>query len=249
MNQKNRFQKMLLTTGLLALAQILTACSDTTSDNIKTSGLYSNYSVTNNTGSRAGTVHCQAVFHVGGSTGTYVILNSGDSVTCNGQGMSYSKDPILNQVVYSLDVPATADGNYNIVLSRPNEGPYASSVRLPAGIQPLAPTINTNIHKGTAFNVQWVANTTSSSSMSISLSYYYQENGETVQAIAYAPTSQPESGSAWFTSSDTAGNPSATGTWPATLTLSRTNFGSMASGLNGGISASQSVNVNVNLVD
>ena len=114
---------------LAGIALGLAACSNTPSSNVKTSGIYATLSVT----AQGGSALCTAVFQVGGSTGTYLSLDNGDTVTCNGIAMTSSNT--LGAILYSATLPANAGATYAVVLNRTGEDPHISLVTLP---DPLA---------------------------------------------------------------------------------------------------------------
>lgn len=227
---------------LLCISAILTSCSKTDSGNVKTSGFYASYSVS---GNNQNSVNCSATFQVGGPTGTYLNLNDGDTVTCNGNSMSRSE--LAGMVSYSASVPYVAGGTYTITLTRSNESPYQSSVVLPEPIAGHSPSAAFSIQKGAALTPTWTASSSAFDSMRISLSY--SGAGSSFSESHSELDTSPEDGSVGFGSADTSRSPASVGTWTGTLTYQRYRYGTVATGLDGIISASQSVSVGVSLTD
>ncbi len=72
--------------SLLPILFLFISCGQTDSENIKTSGIHVTYELTE--ADSSGSALCEATFRVGSSVGTYIELNSGDRITCNGQLMT-----------------------------------------------------------------------------------------------------------------------------------------------------------------
>jgi len=227
---------------LICLSTVLAGCSKTDSGNVKTSGFYASYSVS---GNNQNSVNCSATFQVGGSTGTYLNLNAGDSVTCNGNSMSRSE--LAGMISYSASVPFVSGGTYTITLSRTSETPYQSSVVLPEPITGYSPSAAFSIQKGAALTPTWNPSSSAFDSMRISLSY--NGSGSSFSESHSEIDTSPEDGSVGFGSGDTSRSPASFGTWTGTLTYQRYRYGTVATGLDGIISASQSVSVGVSLTD
>lgn len=228
-----------LTLGFLLLG--LGACSNTESENVKTSGFYATYTLF---AEGASTATCQATFQVGGSTGTYLDLNSGDSVTCDGQSMVRSE--FLGMIMYTATVTATVGKTYDVVLTRSGEPTYTSSVVLPEAVAGTTPATTTNYTKGSVINTSWTpSSNTTEDSMTVTLTYDAGEHS----ASASADDTAPESGTIGFGSSDTNQYSSVTGTFGGKITFKRKRVGAMASGLEGVVYSQQKLEVPVNLTD
>ncbi|GIL16623.1 MAG: hypothetical protein BroJett040_03740 [Oligoflexia bacterium] len=231
---------------LFGTGLILSACSNTLSSNIKTSGFYVTYSVNATGGAIAS---CEASFNVGGSTGTYVDLDGGDTVTCNGLSMSRYQDPIFHTITYKVNVPAVVGGVYEIKFVRVGENPYSATVTLPAPILATAPAANANIVKGSTLTASWVASTDPYTSMAVNLSYSVpKDSGSTTYSYSKYD-SAPENGTVGWGISETQVYPAQAGPWTGTVKFTRSKSGEMAAGLSGYISAEQTVSVSVSLVD
>lgn len=215
----------------------LISCSNTKSDNVKTSGIHATFSVE---GNNQNSVNCQATLQVGGATGTYLDLTSGDSVTCNGNSMSRSE--LLGIITYSATVPYQVGSTYTIVLTRTGENPYSSSVVLPEAISNVSPSSAISQQKGSAINVSW---TPSSNATEDSFSASLSATG----VSALLTDSPPEQGALGFGSTDTTPSPVSSDSSTGTLTYSRARSGTMATGLAGTIKAYQKTSVSVTLTN
>lgn len=227
-------------TLLSLVGLLLVSCSKTESDNVKTSGFYVTYSVQ---GNNQNSVSCTATFQVGGSTGTYLDLSSGDTITCNGNSMSRSE--FLGMITYTATVPYSVGGTYTLVLSRTGESAYSSSVVLPEAIAGMNPSSATSYTKGTGLSAAWTPSSNAADGMNVYLrytaagtGYYYSQND-----------TSPENGVVGFSSAETQLQPPVAGTWSGSIEYSRTRAGTMATELSGTITAYQEVTVSISLVD
>lgn len=220
----------------LSLGSII-SCSKTNSDNVKTSGIHATLSVE---GNNQNSVTCKATLQVGGSTGTYLDLTSGDTITCNGNSMSRSE--LLGIITYSATVPYQAGSTYTIVLTRTGEDPYSSSVVLPEAISNVSPSAAISQQKGSAISVSW---TPSSNATEDSFSASLSATG----VSAYLTDSPPEQGALGFGSTDTTPSPVSADSSTGTMTYTRTRSGTMATGLSGDIKAYQKTSVSVTLTN
>lgn len=225
---------------LLAICGVSISCSNTNSDNVKTSGFYVTYTVR---GNNQNSVSCTATLQVGGSTGTYLDLSGGDSVTCNGNSMSRSE--FLGMITYSATVPYSVGGTYTVVLNRSGETPYSSTAVLPEAIANMNPSSATSYTKGNPISPSWTSSASALDGMVVTLnysaggsSYSYQQND-----------TAPENGVVGFSSGQTQLTPAVAGPWTGSIEYSRRRTGSMAVGLSGTITASQVATVSVTLTD
>jgi hypothetical protein len=215
-------------------------CTKTVSSNIKTSGLYASYQLV---GNNQNSVSCSVSFQVGGFTGTYVSLEDGDQVTCDGNSMI--KSELFGIITYSATVSFRPSGSYEITLTRPGESAYTSNVTLPTVISGYSPSTSTTITKGNAQSVSWNASANTLESMDVTLSYSVAS-----QSYSYRQNdTYPENGTLGFSSSETQVNSTVSGTWAGQLKFSRYLDGVMADSLDGYIKAKQEVIVSVSLVD
>lgn len=220
---------------------LIYSCAKTDSSNIKTDGFYVTYRVVGNNQNSA---VCTASFQVGGVTGTYIDLNAGDTVTCDGQSMSRSE--FAGIVTYSANVAYQVGKTYNIVLSRAGEGDYTSSVVMPQQIVGYSPSGSTSYQKGSAINVSWTASSNAFDNMKVSLNY----NTGTSSYSFYEDDTAPETGSGYgFSSLETQVNPPVAGNWSGSIKFSRFLEGSMDVALEGSVRAGQEVSVNITLTD
>lgn len=223
--------------SLFLVMSLLVSCSNTKSDNVKTSGFYATLSVD---GNNQNSVTCKATFQVGGATGTYLDLNAGDSVTCNGNSMNRSE--LLGAITYSATVTYQPESTYSIVLNRSGEGSYTSTVKLPAAITNLSPNSAFSTSKGSVMNISW---TPSSNATEDTFEAYLSGSG--ISAIL--TDTPPEQGALGFGSADTTPSPSSsnTGSISASLQYSRIRNGTLANSLSGTIKAYQRSTISVTL--
>lgn len=231
---------------LLSSLIISLSCAKTKSENIKTSGFFADIKVT---GSNEGsTYYCSVYFQVE-SGGTYIELNSGDAVTCNGNTMSKS---VLGSIVsYSTNISAAAGNSVTVTLTRSGENPYESTVVIPSLINSATLTgtpVNSvyQFTKGSTINLSWTPTSVTSEYMKIYLEYNYQESkGKTYEINDTAP----EDGVGSFSSTQTnvAGEP--TGSWDGNISFYRFNEGTIATGLKGTIKSYQKKSFTITLVD
>lgn len=217
-------------------------CSKTDSDNVKTTGFYATYSVT---GNNSGTAVCTARLQVGGSTGTYLDLTSGDTLTYDGQSMSRSE--FAGIITYSANVTYLVGKTYTVVLARSGEGDYSSSVVLPPAIAGNIPNAPTSYQKGSTISPTWTASSSGADTMYVDLSYNYG----TGSRMTLKSDTAPENGNGIvFDSTDTQVSPAGpAGGWAGTMKFTRSRSGTMSPSLSGTISASQEVSVTVTLTD
>ncbi len=200
------------------------------------------YSVTGNNSNAA---VCRARLQVGGATGTYLDLNAGDTLTC--EGLTMSRSEFAGMVTYSVNVPYVVGKTYTVVLSRPGEGDYSSTVELPSAIAGNVPIALTSYQKGSTISPTWTPSANGSDAMYIDLSYNYT-NGSRMTLKSDAA---PENGNGIvFDATDTqVSPPGPAGNWAGTMTFTRSRSGTMSGSLSGVISASQSVAVTIELRD
>lgn len=225
---------------VVTIALGLVACSKTPSSNVKTSGIHGSFSVVAN---QQGGVTCKAEFQVGGGTGTFLELDDGDTVTCQGQVMARSE--FAGIVTYSVPLQPIPGGQYSVVFTRPNESPYRATVTLPEPIAGLNPTAMSSFQKGRPFQVNWTPSSNPADQMQVTLSF---KTGQSYR-MAFESGGHPEVGFANFSASDTSSNPPEPGTWGGDITFSRYRVGQMPTGLGGEIKGTQEVKLAVQLKD
>lgn len=101
-----------------AFLWLLSACDTTSSENVKTSGIWAKYQVDDN---GDGTVTAWALLRVGGPNGTIVDLTGGEHVECNGAALTEYLDPITNLHWSRGIIPAATDGQYTFEFVRTDE--------------------------------------------------------------------------------------------------------------------------------
>lgn len=83
-------------------------CSTTTSDNVKTSGIYAIFTIENLYGKP--NVTAKATLQVGGITGSYIELVGDDELFCDDKKLSVQKVPGVNMIIYTADLPKKNPG-------------------------------------------------------------------------------------------------------------------------------------------
>ena len=97
---------------------MLSGCDTTSSENVKTSGIWAKFQVDDNAD---GTVTAWALLRVGGPTGTIVDLTGGEHVECNGASLTEYLDPVTNLHWSRGVIPASNDGQYTFEFVRTDE--------------------------------------------------------------------------------------------------------------------------------
>jgi len=95
-------KRLLFAIVLLIGGVYLIGCSSTTSDNVKTSGIYAIFTIENKYGET--TVTARATLQVGGITGSYVELVGDDELYCDDVKLSTTK-PGLGIIEYKAQLP------------------------------------------------------------------------------------------------------------------------------------------------
>lgn len=228
---------------LISALFLLVGCAKTNSENIKTAGIYATYRIEGNNQNSA---TCTVQFQVGGATGTFLNLTSGDSVTCDGQSMNRSE--IAGIITYSASVAYLVGKTYNVNFSRPDEGAYISSVVMPSEINGISVAPNTSFQKASAITPTWSASGNASESMWVELNFCTSTNSN---CYRYQKNdTAPEAGSGiGFSSSETQVTPNVAGTWNGSLTFRRYLNGSMDASISGSIQAEQKTSVSILLND
>ncbi len=228
---------MLLSICVVSIS-LLSACSTTESDNVATKGIYATIEVA---GNNANSVNCEVQLQVGGPTGTYLDLSAGDSLTCNGNTMA--RNEFLGIVTYTATLTYAVGATYTIEFVRAGEGTYTSTAVLPGAISGASVQEGNSIAKGQPLTALWTASTSTEDSMYVTLSYSYL-NGSTTSSQSHGLNdTSPENGSMGFSAAQTQVTPPVAGNFDATLTLKRSRGGTMATGLDGSIRATQKMQV------
>jgi hypothetical protein len=240
---------------LSGIVFMVTGCSSTPSENVKTTGISASYSVESNDGAQA---TCSARFFVGGSTGTVLDLTSGDSVTCNGQAMARQQDPLTHMITYSAQLAAQAGSTYTIVFTRSGEAPYNSSVVLPRSLTVTSPASGARLKKNKALDLVWNADSDSTTFVDAALSFATTSPSQEASDSKSTTTSSnliagrapaPDPGALTLDAPSTAPTTMSAGDISAQLRLSRIKRGVMSNGLSGSIQATQNSSINLVLVD
>jgi hypothetical protein len=113
--------------GLLAVA-LAAGCTLTSSENVKTRGIYARFVVTHDQNDE---VWAQASLRVGGPLGTVVDLTGGEYVACNDQELTEWVEPITGYHWSASDVALAPSGAYVFDFVRLDET-VTSEVTMPA---------------------------------------------------------------------------------------------------------------------
>lgn len=160
--------KHIFVTSTLATALALTGCAQSRSTAIDIAEFYAAYSVSA-TGS--GQATCSAEFNVGGSSGTYIVLDGDDKVSCsNGTDSETLKgdEGLFNEVSYSGKIATVSGGTYTFTLTKEDKT-YTANIALPAPISISSPTSGATFTRGAPINVLW--NAGNGDSVTVWLSY------------------------------------------------------------------------------
>lgn len=225
----------------IVISMSLAACSKTGSSNVKTKGISVSYTVEGNNQNSA---ICRAQFQVGGSTGTYLELEDGDSVTC--QGLPMSKSEFAGIITYTTAVNYSPNGTYTVTFKRSDEPAYIATVTLPPPVTGMNPSAFTSYQKAQPLAVSWTPSSYGGDEMWVQLSYSTINNGS---HHIWERGGQPELGSAGFTAYDTTTNPPEAGTFSGSIKFQRERSGTIPSPLSGSIRGIQSVSVPIELRD
>lgn len=225
---------------LSALSLLAAACSKTTSDNVKTSGVYASYSVQARDTNR---VECVVRFQVGGGTGTSLELAGADHVTCDGQPMT--KSEVLGLVTYSVELPYRMGHDYEVRFTRPDEPAYTARAVLPEPLLDVSPAAPVSLPKGTPLTVSWRPSTDPADEMI----GYLQFSTQSSSHVRYRADNAPENGSLVFDGEATSLTPAVAGTWNGNVQIVRRRQGAMPAGLAGSITGEQTRTIGVTLHD
>jgi hypothetical protein len=224
----------------LACALFLSGCGTDESANIRTPGLHVTFSLE---GDATDTVRCQAVFQVGGGTGTYLSLSSGDSVTCNGAPMAEDSN-FIGQITYQTLLPANPGADYQFDFTRSGEGTYKANVVLPTPVVVAQPALNQQIVKGTLLTAAWNPEPARNDDINLTLSW---EAGST--STTTFRSAKRNDTTTLFSGDQTSSTPNIPGPWQGEVTFEVEHGGAMPAGLSGRIHAYQRASVPILLVD
>lgn len=145
-------------------ASALASCAKVSSTEVKSGGIWADVHVT---GDSAGGAVCEAVFQVGDATGTFLSLDGGDQVTCDGKPMG--KTEVLGEITYSVKVPYDLTKTYPIVLSRPGETPYEADVTLPEPVSITWPRAAERVAATGGVELRWALGATTAYDILVTL--------------------------------------------------------------------------------
>ena len=229
--------------SLLAIGTFTLSCAKTDSSNVKTTAFYAEYAIKSSTANSSSAV-CSASFRVE-SGGTFLDLNNGDTVTCNGLAMTRTE--LFGIVNYSVNIPATVGGTYTFILTRSGEAPYTASVTLPEIVVPTTPSAGSVLLKGNALGVSWTPSGNSDDSMILSTSKVISGDSKCPDITTF-DDSAPESGVGSFTAAQMSMPVNGTaGACGMNIIFQRRRAGTMPSGLNGSVFGIQESSVGISL--
>lgn len=240
MSKFNLYQAFMLLT--LALN---TGCAMTASSNVKSQAIYAINTVTQANGQTT----CVATLHVGGETGTYIDLDGGDQIYCNGAKMN-RRSNIANQVWYEVNVAYLPGSTYRIRLDRSNES-MSSEIKLPSEIMGAQIEGGITHSIGQPVRITWQKSMVPLESMTGQLSLASPTRSSV--STSFAADGTPEKGSLSFageatvlTTSDSSGNNQrVSGPYAGTLTLRRQTRGTLSGAWSGQALGQQEVSFSV----
>jgi hypothetical protein len=202
---------------------VLASCAKVDSREVKSGGVYATFAVN---GDSAGAAECEAVFQVGDLTGTYMSLEGGDEVTCDGKAMTRSE--LLGMISYSVRVPYEVGRSYTVELKRPGEEPYRSVVTLPEPVTITWPRAGERVAGARGLELKWELGRTTDYDVRVTVSGPRNTAG-------FAPE-HPDKGSR-FVDSSSLPMPEGSSAENFTAVVTRSRAGSFPAGLSGGRSS------------
>ncbi len=115
---------------LIGIGVLASACSVVDSDNVKTGGFYTTFSISQQAAQKP---VASAIFQVGGPTGTSINLTSNDEIACNDVELARTQAPIINLITYNAALDQKA--SYKFEFSRTGEPTYERSIAHPEAFQ------------------------------------------------------------------------------------------------------------------
>ncbi len=235
---------------VLSLALLCTACSSINSSDIKSGGIHA----TNAVSASGAAVTCESTLRAGGITGSYVDLDAGDSLFCNGVRM-LRKGDVFGQITYRATVASSPRALYEIKLERDGETLRSGAI-MPSPITGASIAGGATHRIGSAVTVTWDRSQYPDESMTAALAMKDDHNFKF--GGASVTDSAPELGSATFTGADTeiryydekdGGYKKASGPYSATIELRRTKDGSLDGAWKGSMNATQAVSLAAKFVE
>ena len=236
----------------LALASLLlcTACSSINSSDIKASGIHA----TNSVSATGGSVTCESTLRAGGGTGSYVDLDTGDALYCNGVHMKREGD-MFGQISYRASVASSPRALYEIKLVHQGETLRSGAV-MPSPITG-ARILGGTVHPiGSSVSVTWDPSQYADEGMEANL--VMQDSTEKQFGGAKYTDSAPESGSATFTSNETVikryndqtnSYDRVAGPYKVTIELRREKTGALEGAWKGSMRAHQSATIEAKFIE
>jgi len=185
----------LLQFAALGALLLNTACSFTASSNVKSKAIHASNTVAVSNNSAV----CSAILQVGGTNGTYIDLDGGDQLNCNGIKMSRHKN-IANQIWYEATLPYVPGGTYNIQLVRGDET-MNSSIKIPSQIEDARIEGGPSHKIGEPLTVVWKTSQASGESVNVELTL--SSSRASASRTVLASDSAGDSGTATFSGTDT----------------------------------------------
>ncbi len=230
------FSRLIL---IAAFAGLGLACAESTTEGIATNDLRFGLSVV--TELNKGT-QCVAAFYSKDSTTSALELDENSSVKCGETVMAMKSTD--GGPMYFAPATKKGDGSIDITFFRKDEPAYVSSTTVPDPLRITRPI--KDIRKGEDLVIEWERSTSIEDFVEGNLyiahpkeprSYYFPQGDP-----------QPEVGELTIGDAVTSSQPFGAGDWPATLTIGRSRFGTMAGGLNGEIKGTQILTYNFKLL-
>lgn len=154
----NHFFKKITQCCFISSIVLLSACDTTDSDNIKSSGIHADISVTSS-GSGITEVNVQLKSGSGGIGGTVIELEGSDTLFAESNGVTKTlteDNDLLNDITYNARFDTDESALYTISFDRPDDvSAPNSTVTLPEPFEILTPEIGQSYLANDLFEVTW----------------------------------------------------------------------------------------------
>lgn len=220
------------------------------SGDIKSSGIHA----VNAVSAAGGDVTCESVLRAGGTTGTYIDLDDGDALYCNGVRMTRQGD-VFGQITYKARVPSNPRAIYEIKFVRAGETLVAGAM-MPSPITGAAIVGGNSQRIGSSFTVTWDRSAYADESTTAFL--MMSDSSDRHYGSATAKDPAPELGRATFAAGDTEIRyfdsrnnryERVSGPYSSRVELRREKIGAMTGAWKGSMSAVQSSSLDLRMVD
>jgi hypothetical protein len=209
----------------IAVGAIATGCAQVSSTAVSQSAIFTSYQA--DYSETESQMSLMATFNVGGSTGTYVNLQSPSQVSVNGSPLSESTD-IFNQALYESTIDGESPLNHQTFVYIDDSGnTYTNTLVIPAAVAVLNSS-GSVLSKSAGVSVGWTSSSALASNESLEATIQVEgtsgASGTPTEASGVAATSGGNGGTIAIDPSELQQLP----TGPAALTLCRSQNGSTA---------------------